>query len=264
MVLEIYNLCESLYGKGMTPDRYTATALSGLIKRGSVGIALNCIQDIMSSGIEVDVAVYNVYLYCFLCYAREPEGLSTMVRSMIQDGIKPNNITFNTILRAFCEDKLLDKALEFFEGVVWPEKRPDLVSFNTILSSACKIGDSSVVQRVVDLTEYEGVKLNVVGFTCLIQYFGNVGNVSDCLKVFEHMITYGPHPSLVTVNTLLISLCNNGEVEAAYQVFSNLESYGLESDSRTYNILLRAVKNQREHFLVADINRKFMVKQEDG
>ncbi|KAI3820318.1 hypothetical protein L1987_07863 [Smallanthus sonchifolius] len=260
MVLEIHDLYETLYEKGISPDRYTATAVSGLLKRGSLGIARNCIRDIVSSGIKVDVAVYNVYLSC-LCYAREPGELLSFHRSMIQDGIEPNNITFNTILKCFCEEKTFDEAIEFFEWVKWPEKRPDLVSFNTILSSACKLGDSSMVQRVVDLMENKGVKLNVVGFTCLMQYFGNVGNVSDCLKVFEHMILYGPHPSVVTVNTLMVSLCKNHELEAAYQVFSNLKSYGLAPDSRTYNILMQAAKNQREYFLLADLERKCMMEK---
>ncbi|GKB36513.1 pentatricopeptide repeat-containing protein [Tanacetum coccineum] len=249
MVNEIYELYESLHQKGLVPDRYTATALSGLLKRGSLGIARTLLQDIFLSDIDLDVAVYNVYLYS-LCHAREPQELSMLVRSMIKNGIEPNNITFNTILKGFCEEKTLDEALEFFEHVDWPGKRPDLVSFNTILSAACKMGDSRTVQKVVDLMDGEGFKLNVVGLTCLMQYFCKVGKFDDCLKVFEHMIIYGPRPSVVTVNTLLVYLCKNHEVEAAYWVIRNLKRYGLLPNSRTYHILIRGAKSERKFLLV--------------
>ncbi|XP_076895672.1 uncharacterized protein LOC143548372 [Bidens hawaiensis] len=256
MVDQLCNLYERLYEKGIPPDRYTATALSGLVKKGSLEGALNRIRDIVSSGVSIDAAVYNVYLHC-LCYAREPDELLVLVRSMIRDGIEPNNITFNTILKCFCEEKTLDAAMKFFEWVDWPEKGPDLVSFNTILSKACKLGDSLTVQKVVDLMEHEGVKLNVVGFTCLMQYFGKVGNVSDCLKVFEHMVIDGPRPSVVTVNVLMVCLCKNGEVEAGCRVFNNLKTYGLWPDLRSYDILMRAARNRKKYFLVDDLSRKF-------
>nr|GEW82234.1 hypothetical protein [Tanacetum cinerariifolium] len=255
MVNEIYELYESLHQKGLVPDRYTATALSGLLKRGSLGIARTLLQDIFLSDINLDVAVYNVYLYT-LCHAREPQELSSLVRSMIKNGIEPNNITFNTILKGFCEEKTLDEALEFFEHVDWPGKRPDLVSFNTILSAACKMGHSRMVQKVVDLMDGEGFKLNVVGLTCLMQYFCKVGKFDDCLKVFEHMIIYGPRPSVVTVNTLMVYLCKNHEIEAAYWVIRNLKRYGLLPNSRTYHILIRGAKSERKFLLVAELQRK--------
>ncbi|XP_024997075.1 pentatricopeptide repeat-containing protein At1g63070, mitochondrial-like [Cynara cardunculus var. scolymus] len=260
LVLEIYNLYHTIYQKGLSPDNYTATAFSGLLKRGNIGIALNLLRDIVSSDSDVDVAVYNVYLHC-LFRAREFKESLFMISCMEKDGIKPNNITFNTILKGICEEKTVDKALEFFERVEWPGKRPDMVSFNTVLSVACKRGDSIMVQTVLNLMEDEGVKLNVVGFTCLMQYFCNIGNINDCLKLFEHMISHGPHPSMVTINTLMVVLCKNRELGAAYQVFSNLKSYGLSPDARTYGILIRAAMNEGNNLLVTELQRKFAVNE---
>lgn len=260
MVLEIYELYHTIYQKGLSPDRYTATAFSGLLKKGNIGIAHNLLRDIVLSDSDVDVAVYNVYLRCLFC-AREFKESLFMIRCMEKDGIKPNNITFNTILKGICEEKTVDKALEFFERVEWPGKRPDIVSFNTILSAACKRGDSIMVQTVLNLMEDEGVKLNVVGFTCLMQYFCNIGNINDCLKLFEHMISHGPRPSMVTINTLMVILCKNRELGAAYEVFSNLKSYGLSPNARTYDILIRAAMNERNNFLVTELQRKCTVKE---
>nr|XP_043607717.1 pentatricopeptide repeat-containing protein At1g62680, mitochondrial-like [Erigeron canadensis]XP_043607718.1 pentatricopeptide repeat-containing protein At1g62680, mitochondrial-like [Erigeron canadensis]XP_043607719.1 pentatricopeptide repeat-containing protein At1g62680, mitochondrial-like [Erigeron canadensis] len=251
----------TLYEKGISPDRYTATALSGFLKRGSLGVARSIefarrlLQHIVSSSVDLDVAVYNVYLYC-LCHARKPKELSSLFECMIKNGIKPNNITFNIILKWFCEVKSMDEALEFFERVEWPEKGLDLVSFNTILFAACKMDDSSMFWRIIDLMEKKGIKLNVVGLTCLMQYYCNTGKIDDCLEVFEYMISHGPLPSVVTVNTLMASLCKNHLLGAAYWIFCNLKNYGLSPDARTYDILIRAAVNERNYLLVTELESK--------
>ncbi|CAI9277385.1 unnamed protein product [Lactuca saligna] len=250
MVHEVFDLFQTIYQKELSPDRYTATALSGLLKKGNLGIARTLLHDIFYGGSDMDIAVYNVY-YCLFSGFKSKE-LSYVIECMIKNDIEPNNITFNTILKGFCKGKSMDEALEYFQSI----KKPDLVSFNTILSASCKKGDSKMVEKVIDLMKDEGFKLNVVGFTCLMQYYCNVGKLNDCLDVFECMISQGPRPSMVTINSLMIGLCKNQELEAAYRVFCNLESYGLSSDSRTYKILMRAAKIEGNDLLVEELQRK--------
>ncbi|KAL4567768.1 hypothetical protein LXL04_023361 [Taraxacum kok-saghyz] len=238
MVDEIFDLFQTIYQKDIPPDCYTATALSGLLKKGNLVIARSLLRDIIvTCGSDIDVAVYNVDLYCLISCFKFKE-VSSLIKRMRKKGIEPNNITFNTILKGFCESKPMDEALEYFKSL----KNPDLVSFNTILSTACKKGDIQMVKMVIDLMGNEGFELNVVGFTCLMVYYSNVGEINDCLDVFEHMISCGPTPSMVTINALMFGLCKNGELEAAYWFLCNLESFGFLPDSRTYKILERKCK----------------------
>ncbi|KAL7609042.1 hypothetical protein Lser_V15G13569 [Lactuca serriola] len=250
MVHEVFDLFQTIYQKELSPDRYTATALSGLLKKGNLGIARTLLHDIFYGGSDMDIAVYNVYYSLFSGF--KSKELSYVIECMIKNDIEPNNISFNTILKGFCKGKSMDEALKYFQSI----KKPDLVSFNTILSAACKKGDSKMVQKVIDLMKDEGFKLNVVGFTCLMQYYCNVGKLNDCLDAFECMISQGLRPSMVTINSLMIGLCKNRELEAAYWVFCNLESYGLSSDSRTYKILMRAAKIEGNDLLVEELQRK--------
>ncbi|KAL4583008.1 hypothetical protein LXL04_007572 [Taraxacum kok-saghyz] len=214
MVDEIFDLFQTIYQKDIPPDCYTATALSGLLKKGNLVIARSLLRDIVTCASDIDVAVYNVDLYCLISCFKFKE-VSSLIKRMRKKGIEPNNITFNTILKGFCESKPMDEALEYFKSL----KNPDLVSFNTILSTACKKGDIQMVKMVIDLMGNEGFELNVVGFTCLMVYYCNVGEINDCLDVFEHMISCGPTPSMVTINALMFGLCKNGELEAAYCTF---------------------------------------------
>lgn len=251
MVHEVFDLFQTIYQKDLSPDCYTATALSGLLKKGNLGIARSLLRDIVLGGIDMDVAVYNVDLYCLVSCFKFKEAFS-LIKRMRKKGVEPNNISFNIILKGLCESKPMDEAQEYFQSI----KGPDLVSFNTILSAACKKGDEKKVNWVIDEMENEGFELNVVGLTCLMIYFCNVGQINDCLDVFELMKSKVPGPSMVTINTLLFGLCKNGELELAHRYFCELECDGFSADLITYKILINASMNKGDDLKVEELQRK--------
>ncbi|PIM98091.1 hypothetical protein CDL12_29431 [Handroanthus impetiginosus] len=188
------------------------------------------------------------------CSGSSKEALSTM-RSMMEKGFRPNNISYNTILKGLCKEKNFDGALELFDHVNWPTNGPDLISFNTILSAACKLGDSSLIRRILWRMEHEGIKFDVVSSTCLIQYYCTIGKITECLELVESMVINGPQPSTITFNTVLIGLCNNRLLELAEKMFNYFKGIGVSPNTTTYNILMRASIQEGNDLLVYELSR---------
>ncbi|KAK1310118.1 hypothetical protein QJS10_CPA08g01518 [Acorus calamus] len=172
---------------------------------------------------------------------------------MMEEGFIPTNATFNTILKGFCKEENMDKALELVDHFQRFGNAPDLVSFNTILSSACKQENYSPISWVLSRVEVEGLRLNLISMTCLIQYFCMVGNFSDCFKLVDFMIKEGHMPSTVTFNVLLYGLCKQGLVGTAYRIFHKFKNLEFSPDIFSYNILIRAFIKVKKHSFVRQL-----------
>ncbi|CAL5359061.1 unnamed protein product [Camellia sinensis] len=254
-VAEIGELVRVIDQKGLYPDPFTHAALAGgLLKGGKIGVATKFLLDIISRGCTVDVVIYNIY-FNILCHENRSSESLSLLRSMMEIGFRPNNVSYNTILKGFCKDNI-DEALELFDHIEWGVNGPDIVSFNTILSAACKQGNSPMIRRIFYRMEYEGIKLNVVSSTCLIQYFCMVGKIPEGLKLLEAMTSNGPSPTIVTFNTLMSSLCKNQLLGIALRIFKYLKGTGLLPDMIAYNILIRASIREGNDQLMGQLLRE--------
>ncbi|KAK9273310.1 hypothetical protein L1049_018117 [Liquidambar formosana] len=243
---DIIALIGDIDQKGFSPDPYTHAALAGgLLKAGKIGTVKELLLDTISKSSgengessEIDVAVYNIYFHS-LCHEHRSEEALSCLRSMIESGFRPNNVSYNTILNGYCRENRFDEALELFDHFDWIENGPDLVSFNTILSAACKQGNYSMVQRVLYRMGYNDAKPNVVNSKFSIQYFCTVKKIS-VLKLLGSMMRNSHAPNIVTVNILLNILCKNGLLGIAHQAFRDFRNNGIFLDMTSYNILIHA------------------------
>ncbi|CAL5354377.1 unnamed protein product [Camellia sinensis] len=254
-VAEIGELVRVIDQKGLYPDPFThATLVGGLLKGGKIGVATKFLLNVISRGCTLDVVMYNIY-FNILCHENRSSESLSLLRSMMEIGFRPNNVSYNTILKGFCKDNI-DEALELFDHIEWGANGPDIVSFNTILSAACKQGNSPMIRRILYRKEYEGIKLNVVSSTCLIQYFCMVGKILECLKLLEAMISNGPSPPIGTFNTLMSGLCKNRFLGTALRIFKYLKSTGVLPDMIAYNILIRASVRESNDELMGQLLRE--------
>ncbi|KAL7163021.1 hypothetical protein ACSBR2_039176 [Camellia fascicularis] len=198
--------------------------------------------------------MYNIF-FNILCHENRSSESLSLLRSMMEIGFRPNNVSYNTILKGFCKENI-DEALELFDHIEWGANGPDIVSFNTILSAVRKKGNSPMIRRILYRMEYEGIKLNVVSTTCLIQYFCTVGKIPECLKLLEAMISNGPSPTIVTFNTLMSSLRKNRLLGTALRIFTYLKSTGVLPDMIAYNILIRASIREGNDELMGQLLRE--------
>ncbi|KAK9283977.1 hypothetical protein L1049_012235 [Liquidambar formosana] len=243
---DIIALIGDIDQKGFSPNPYTHTALAGgLLKAGKIETVKELLLDTISKSSgengessEIDVAVYNIYFHSLCRENRSEEALSHL-RSMIESGFRPNNVSYNTILNGYCRENRIDEALELFDHFDWIANGPDLVSLNTILSAACKQGNYSMVQRVLYHMGYNDAKPNVVNSKFSIQYFRTVKKIS-VLKPLGSILRNSPAPNIVTVNILLNNLCKNGLLGIAHQVFRDFRDNGIFLDTTSYNILIHA------------------------
>lgn len=98
----------------------------------------------------MDAAVYNIYFRC-LCREKKSREALYLLKSMMEAGFMPNNVTYNTILSGFCSENYINEAFELLDQFKWDANGPDVVSYKTILSTACRRGKYAIFQRILHL-----------------------------------------------------------------------------------------------------------------
>jgi pentatricopeptide repeat protein len=160
---------------------------------------------------------------------------------MCSQKIMPNIVTYSTILKGYCNERSIDKALELLEDMKKTmEFRPDEITYNTLLDGCARMG---LYDRGVGLLrdmEEQGVEPS--NFTLsVVAKLASRSRLPD--KAFElcEEISHKYHIRLnVHVYNNLVQACTtSGDNQRALNVFEQMLHEKVRPDARTYTLLLR-------------------------
>ncbi|XP_031268640.1 putative pentatricopeptide repeat-containing protein At3g16710, mitochondrial [Pistacia vera] len=107
------------------------------------------------------------------------------------------------------------EAMELFKKMVVFGVRPDIVSYGSIVNGLCKDGLVDKTKELFLEMKSGGIKPNVVVCTTLIYGCCFVRNLEGAKVLFFEMLDQGLQPNLLTYNTMISGFCKEGKIETA-------------------------------------------------
>ncbi|XP_058070616.1 pentatricopeptide repeat-containing protein At4g16390, chloroplastic [Magnolia sinica] len=173
------------------------------------------------------------------------DGAVELLEEMIERGIKPDNVTFSTIISCARRCSLPNKAIEWFEKMAEFGCNPDDVTYSAMIDAYGQAGNVNMALSLYDRARKERWRLDLVTFTTLIRIYGMSGNFDGALNVYEEMKALGVKPNLVTYNTLLDAMGRAGRPWQVKSIYREVGSNGFLPNWGTYAALLRAYGRAR-------------------
>ncbi|CAE6155707.1 unnamed protein product [Arabidopsis arenosa] len=129
-------IMRQMQGKGMevTTIAFT-TILSSLYKNGELEVADSLWNEMVKKGCELDNAVYNVRIMS--AQKESPERVKELIEEMSTMGLKPDTISYNYLMTAYCEKGMLDEAKKVYEGLEGNNCAPNAATFRTLIFHLC-------------------------------------------------------------------------------------------------------------------------------
>lgn len=207
--------------------------------------------------LEPNVRSYNTFLVA-LARAGMCRPAELLLRQMQhpQSLVRPDRITYNTVLLALCcsnPDDVDDES-----GLTAPERasallqelvhseylKPDVVSFNTVLTTWSNVGTAPAAQRAEELLErmpHHGIVPDVHSYSTVIQGWARCGNSHQALTLLRRMTQAQPplEPNKVTYTAVLQALCRNKRPQDAHDLLQHLIQRGLSIDGPPASPTLR-------------------------
>ncbi|KAE8716272.1 hypothetical protein F3Y22_tig00110151pilonHSYRG00238 [Hibiscus syriacus] len=121
--------------------------------------------------------------------------------------------------------------------------KPDSVSYNSLITYFCKTEDFEIAGEVMKQMINQGVIPTTATYGALIQAYCSNGKIEDATKLFNDMSSLSKVPPNTLVYTSLIeSLCKNNDIKGALSLMDDMKAKRVKPNTTTYNAVLKGLK----------------------
>ncbi|KAJ6769697.1 REPEAT-CONTAINING PROTEIN putative-RELATED [Salix purpurea] len=151
----------------------------------------------------------------------EVEGLFRGLSEEIK--IEPDLISYNTVMKAFCEMGSLDSAVSFVDGErIWDLMKernvePNIRSYSAKLFGMASEKRMNDVVRVVEEMNSKGIKHDPFSYHALIRGFVNEDDFEKAKRWHGEMWKNGCKPHRLVFETLIPFAVEKGDLAFAFQ-----------------------------------------------
>lgn len=166
---------------------------------------------------------------------RDLKRALALFQEMHDEGVPYNTITYNSIIDVCikCSDvptaECLLRQMTSYDSLV----KPDLITFSTLLKGYCHIGDIDKALQVAESIKRRGLCCDELVYNTLMDGCVKANDIAVGIGLFEEMVQNGMRPSSIT-HSILARLYQRGgfEDDAGEAVASLYQHHGLERPTR--------------------------------
>ncbi|XP_057819549.2 pentatricopeptide repeat-containing protein At3g02330, mitochondrial [Cryptomeria japonica] len=161
-------------------------------------------------------------------------GLKAMefFKQMQMAGVKPNNVTFVSILPLCAEMGALELGKEIHKNIVESSYLSDVVVATALIDVYAKCGSMQKARRLFDKMH----RVNEVSWTVMITGYTQNDNLDEALRLFKIM----PERNVVSWTPIVAEYAQRGLVMNALKLFKQMQCAGLKPDSQIFAAILPA------------------------
>lgn len=171
-----------------------------------------------------------------------------VLAEMTRIGVPANCITYNILLKGYCQQLQIDKAKELLREMADDAKiEPDVVSYNILIDGCILIDDSAGALTFFNEMRARGIAPTKISYTTLMKAFALSSQPKLANKVFDEMLR-DPRVKvdIVAWNMLVEGYCRMGLVEEAKRIIERMKENGFYPNVATYGSLANGISLARK------------------
>lgn len=178
----------------------------------------------------------------------EMEKAREVLAEMTRIGVRANLITYNILLKGYCQQLQIPKAKEIMREMVDDAGiEPDVVSYNTLVDGCILVDDSAGALRYFNEMRAKGIAPTKISYTTLMKAFAVSGQPKLASEVFEEMLK-DPRVKVDVVawNMLIEGYCRLGMINPAKEIIQRMKGEGFYPNVSTYGSLANGIALARK------------------
>ncbi|XP_043700667.1 pentatricopeptide repeat-containing protein At3g09650, chloroplastic [Telopea speciosissima] len=238
--------------KTYAPDsRIYTTLMKGYMKDGRVSDVVRMLEAMRrqsDSASHPDHVTYTTVVSALVKVAAM-ERARQVLAEMARIGVSANLVTYNILLKGYCQQLQIEKAKELLRDMVDDTGiEPDVVSYNILIDGCILIDDSAGALAYFNEMRTRGIAPSKISYTTLMKAFALSGQPKLANKVFDEMLKDSRvKVDLVAWNMLVEGYCRVGLIEEAKKIVQRMrENDGFYPDVATYGSLASGIALARK------------------
>lgn len=199
---------------------------------------------------ELSIVTFNTLIDACARSGRM-ERLASILDDMTVQGVRPNIITYSTMLKGHCQNGDVQSGFRILEQMRNdPELKPDEIMYNSLLDGCAQ---SNLVEdglRILDEMQAEGVYPSNFTLSILVKLMNRAKRLDQAFALVDEISKkYSFQPNVHVYTNLAQACVYNQQLPRAMSVMEKMVEEQVAPDGRTYSILIRGciAKGQFEH-----------------
>lgn len=232
-----------LLARRRAPANYDKLVLSMISCSGTaedVREAVDAIQAIRRVGgkrLVLSPKCYNLALRSLLRFDMT-EYMGKLYSHLVQEGLLPDTVTYNTMIMAYCKKGSLAIAHRYFCLLRESGMQMDTYTCNALLLGYCRTSDLGKACWLLMMMPLMGCRRNEYSYTILIQGLCEARCVREALVLVFMMVQDGCSLNLHTYTLLIKGLCKEGRIHDARGLLDEMPLRGVVPSVWTYNAMI--------------------------
>ncbi|KAJ8763842.1 hypothetical protein K2173_003624 [Erythroxylum novogranatense] len=181
-----------------------------------------------------DITCFNALLRT-LCQEKSMTDARN-VYHQLKKGYRPNLQTFNILLSGW---KSSEEAESFLEEMIELGVKPDIVTYNSLIDVYSKSREIQKAYRMLKKMREEDITPDVITYTIIIGGLGLIGQPDKARYVLKEMEEYGCHPDVAAYNAAIRNYCIAKRLNDAFGLINEMVEKGMNPNATTYNLFFR-------------------------
>jgi len=174
--------------------------------------------------------------------------IELLIQEITKRGLKPNDITLNTIIDIMIESGNFDLAWKYFDEMEKTyEIEPDIYTYSTLLKSIKNyepdqknIERAFEILKIVKLSKTKGIKPDEILYNCILDTCVKYNKMEQAQAVFNDMKDATIQPSKITYAIMIRGYGNDYNLEKAFEIFNEMKEKNVQPNEIIYGCLLNA------------------------
>ncbi|KAJ4718369.1 putative Pentatricopeptide repeat-containing protein [Melia azedarach] len=207
-------------------------------KAGMIKHAVDTFNDMHLYGCKRTVKSFNAALKV-LTESRDLEAIQAFLLEAPQKfDIQLDIFSVNIVIKAFCEMGILDKAYLILVEMEKLGIKPDVITYTTLISAFYKNNRPEIGNGLWNLMVRKGCFPNLATFNVRIQHVVNKRRAWQANSLMALMQHFQIMPDEVTYNLVIKGFCRAGYMDMAKRVYSAMHGRGYKPNVKIYQTMI--------------------------
>lgn len=169
------------------------------------------------------------------------ESIDMQVMALMDEsGVKPDVITYSTIMNAWSTAGFMEKCRQIFDDMMKAGIKPDAHAYSILAKGYARAREPKKAEELLRAMTKSGVRPNVVIFTTVISGWCSTGQMEYAIKIFDKMCEFKVSPNLKTFETLIWGYGEAKQPWKAEEMLQIMEEFDVQPEKSTILLVAEA------------------------
>jgi pentatricopeptide repeat protein len=214
--------------------------LNVLVDNGRLAHARDVLDSCPKLGIRSNIVSYNIIIKGY-CQSGDLDGARQVLDEMVERrNIRPSVVTFNILIGHVCKKDGVSPAIKLKDDTMTRWRiPPNAVTFALLMKGFCEERRYNDAKKLMFDMEFQNCKTGLVNYGVLINDRAKQGDFKGIEELLSEMKKRRVKPDDAIYNMIISHWCKEGKVHEAYRVLLDMKiKGGCNPSAATYRALL--------------------------